>query len=134
MLILHSYVSFFKLLCSFSLCKVFLTSLVVSFMDMDFRHNWSTQPCVHPSLFVLVQVGESISPQFHYLLRRSDKNVQNKYTHGLYILWLFTTSTFSLLHVSHTNYITFTIRGGWSPEEHLPSISLFTKRETKNMS
>jgi len=62
------------------------------------------------------------------------KSVPDKYSHRLYVSEVFTTSTFSFLHVLHQKCMTFNIRGAPSTRQHSPSISIFTTKETKNMS
>jgi len=83
---------------------------------------------------VLVEVRGNIYPQFHHSLRGRQKKFQRKYSQGFYIMRLFITSTFFLLHVSHTNCMIFNVSSGWVLGEYLPPISSFTERETRNSS
>jgi len=71
-------------------------------------------------IFVVVEVQGSIYFRFFYSLRGKKGRVQNKYSHWLFILRILSTSTFFLLHVSHTNCMTFTIYSNWSKKHHLP--------------
>jgi len=73
MLIQHHHVFFFGLLYSLSLCKVFLSSLIVSYMDMGFHHIWSTQLCIHPTIIweSLQKVRNTLQPPYSEALYKT---------------------------------------------------------------